>query len=220
MLLYYEDPYLQSCESILVDYVDIDDRFVGLVLDRTCFFPHGGGALGDVGSIDSSQVFEVTINKMTGTIIHPISRLEKNRFPIGMKVTCHIDWNRRYRIMKLHAGSHIMEHFLFSLEPGIRLLGTNVNENRDSSTYEARAPISGENVEKLNRLTNDFVAAAHPITTYQDPDRIGFRIWECNGIRIPCGGVHPRNTAEIGVVGIKRKGTGNRQEIRTVLFGP
>lgn len=219
-LLFYEDAYLQSCESQVVSFVPVNDNFVGLILTKTCFFPHSGGASGDTGRINDMQTFEAILDTTNHIVIHPISIEEQTKFCIHKPVSCRIDWARRYMIMRLHSASHIMEHFLFSLVPQIKLLGTNVNEERDSSTYETQERIPDQIIDQLNRLTNEFIGGSHEIRTYPDNINVSRRVWECHGIILSCGGVHPRNTQEIGAVLIKRKGGSNRQRIRTELCEP
>jgi alanyl-tRNA synthetase len=216
-ILYFSNPRLTLFDAKIVDIFDFDDEFVSLVLDRTCFFPRGGGARGDSGIINQAQVIEAIMDKNRQTVLHQIAKKDKSNFHINMKVSCNIDWDKRLRIMRLHSASHIMEHFLFSLIKDASLVGTNVNEFRDSSTYTASGQISPEHISKLNELSNQFIEQHYPIITYEDANRPGFRIWACGDIEIPCGGVHVGNTSEIGAIVIKKEKGGKQQKIRTEL---
>jgi alanyl-tRNA synthetase len=139
-ILYYSNPRLRRFDASIIDIADFDDQIVSLILDRTYFFPQGGGARGDSGVVGQTKVVDVIMDKNRQTLLHQIAKEDKHNFHIGLKVSCDIDWDRRCRIMRLHSASHIMEHFLFSLVNNISLVGTNVNEFRDSSTYWKRQP--------------------------------------------------------------------------------
>lgn len=213
---YYEDPYLREFEAKVVKIIEIDDQYGALILDKTYFYPRGGGACGDIGLINRVNIDEVIVDKSTGAILHPIRKDETGKFTVDIKVNCLIDWDRRYKVMKLHCASHIMEHFLFELVDGLELVGTNVNDTRDSSTYVG-PQITDDQIIKLNSLSNEFIERDYSILCYSDPENPSYRFWECNGIKIPCGGVHPRNTGEIGNIAIRKEKGGKRQKIRTEL---
>jgi hypothetical protein len=135
--LYYEDPYLQLCEAEVLAVNPIDEAKAGVILSRTCFFPRGGGAQGDTGSLGDVSVSEAITDRLTGMILHLIAIERRESLGVGERVVCRIDWNTRYRVMRLHSASHVMEHYLFELARGLELVGTNLNEERDSSTYSA-----------------------------------------------------------------------------------
>ena len=217
--LYYTDPYLDTFEALIKVLIPLDEEHIGIVLSQTCFFPKSGGAVGDIGTINDFIVEEAIFDEEKKNVIHPIYTKDKDTdiFKIQDSVNCSINWIRRYDVMKLHAASHIMEHFLFKLVPHVLLIGTNVNEKRDSSTYQVEEQISDVIIEELNKCTNIFISQNHTITTYPEKEGSDRRIWECGNIKIPCGGVHPRNTSEIGPVVIKRKGGGKKQKIITQL---
>jgi Ser-tRNA(Ala) deacylase AlaX len=211
---------MRACNSVVIDVASIEEGNIGIVLDKTVFFPRGGGAAGDIGHINGVPVLETIAVKDSGRVIHPVRIVEAgDRFDVGLSVRCEIDWGRRYRIMRLHAASHIMEHFLFSLVPGLELAGTNVNENRDSSTYIG-PEITRETVNNVTQLVNEFVEKNYEIRTYPSKENDWYRFWEAGSIVIPCGGVHPRLTSDIGRVCITKEKGGKRQKIRTELETP
>jgi len=131
--LYHGDPYLREFEA---EVLGIDGNEVEL--DRTAFYPEGGGQVGDTGSIGGIRVVDTRIRN--DRIVHVLEA--PPRFDVGETVGCRIDWERRYRIMRLHSASHVMEYFLFRRLGELRRLGSRVDDRKDSSNYayEGRLP--------------------------------------------------------------------------------
>ena len=98
--LYYEDPYLREFEAVVIA-VEED----GVILNQTAFYPEGGGQAGDIGTLNDVRVIN-TIQR-EGHIIHLVE--EPEAFKVGDEVRGILNWSRRYRIMRLHSASHIME---------------------------------------------------------------------------------------------------------------
>ena len=98
-LLFREDPYLRACEATIVSVHE------GAVeLDRTVFYPLGGGQAGDTGKLGGWRVIDT--RKGADTVLHI---LEPGAAPQpGMKVEIEIDWERRYRLMRYHTALHLL----------------------------------------------------------------------------------------------------------------
>lgn len=214
--LYYRDSYMQMCHATVSKVIERANELVDVVLDRTCFFPQGGGVSGDTGTLNNVPVRAVWLDRTTGEVCHPIARSQLDAIALDQPIHCAIDWNRRYRIMRLHAASHIMEHFLLSILPELRLLGSNLDDRRDASTYSG-PDITDDLIDGLNMRANDFIAVDRSIETYDDAALPGRRLWKCGDIMMPCGGLHPKSTTEIGSIMIRKTRGGKKQEIRTML---
>jgi Ser-tRNA(Ala) deacylase AlaX len=201
--LYYIDPYMKEFTATVVKIIDKNK----IILDQTCFYPRGGGQVGDTGYINDIRVVDTFYEN--GEIVHLLEK-EPN-FKEGDKVIGRIDWERRYRIMRLHSASHIMEYFLFKVCGEVERVGSNVDDRRDCSTY-AYDRLDPEKVKEVERLVNEFISKNLPIETWSDPNNPDFRWWKCGKIITPCGGTHPKNTAEIDSVILKRRRKGRRKE--------
>lgn len=201
--LYWQDPYLKKCNAKVLK---IDNE--KLYLDETIFYPESGGQAGDRGLINGKKVLNTKFDQ-DKNIYHI---MENPDFKEGEEVTLEIDFERRYKIMKIHAASHIMEYFLFQIFGNLKLLGSNCNEDRDSSTYASEEPLTLDSLQKVESLTNEFISNDFPIEVYGDKERKNFRWWKCDKILMPCGGTHPKNTKEIGPVRIKRENGGKGKE--------
>ena len=82
----------------------------GVILDRTLFYPQGGGQVSDIGKLDKEGlILKVeTVFKEGNDIIHQISSSVESKIKIGDTVTGEIDWNYRYGVMRAHSSQHIL----------------------------------------------------------------------------------------------------------------
>ena len=201
--LFNDDPYKTSFKAIVTK---IDDNIVEL--DQTAFYPEGGGQVGDTGVL--SKVKVVDTKKNNGFIQHILETFPD--FEIGEEVDGEVDWDRRYRIMKLHSAAHIMEYFLWQNIEKMDRVGSRVDEKKDRADYVYEGRLPAEGLVKAEKDTNVFLSENHEILIHLDPTDPDIRIWSCGPIKMPCGGTHVKNTSEIGVVKLKRKNPGKGVE--------
>ena len=201
--LYEDDPYLKKFRARVLR---VDSN--GVELDRTAFYPEGGGQAGDSGTIGGVRV--VNTQKDDGTILHVLETTSS--FSVGDEVDCEIDWERRYRIMRLHSAAHIMEYFLWERLGHLERLGSYVDEKKDRADYEYEGRLPPEELKKVEDAANEFLAEGHEIQIGSDPAQPGVRIWRCAEIEMLCGGTHVKNTEEIGRLRLKRKNPGKGKE--------
>ncbi|MBM3291540.1 alanyl-tRNA editing protein [Candidatus Bathyarchaeota archaeon] len=173
-----------------------------VVLDQTCFFPQGGGQVGDIGNLSGIKV----VNSLKeGDLIQHILESESN-FTLNQIVHGQIDWDRRYKIMRLHSAAHLVyyvmqEVFGSSCKPSSSGL---LDDKKDRSDYLFNEPLDRQKLiaveEKVNKLILDSLPISHE--KFNNEDRITWRI----SLFAPmeCGGTHVKNTKEIGKINIKR----------------
>ncbi len=108
-LLYLDDSYLKAMEAEVLEFDEVTPGRYRLVLDQTVFYPVGGGQATDQGKLSSEgwqgKVQEVTIKD--GEVRHILS--SQTPPTVGMKVSGEIDWDRRYKLMKIHSGGHVVD---------------------------------------------------------------------------------------------------------------
>ena len=201
--LYDDDPYLTKFRAKVLGIEGNE-----LELDKTAFYPEGGGQAGDTGLIGGARV--VDTQTKDGRIFHMLEAAPG--FSTGGVVECEIDWDRRYRIMRLHSAAHIMEHFLWKRLEHIDRLGSYVDDEKDRADYAYDGRLPAEELKRVEEDTNLFLANGHEILILQDPARPGIRIWTCGPVEMPCGGTHVRNTDEIGAVRLRRRNPGRGVE--------
>jgi len=211
--LYVENPYQQSFEAT-VEKVDGNKVW----LDQTCFYPESGGQAGDMGTLNGQKVCDTRFDT-ENNIVHTMEGAPV--FKTNDRIKGQIDWDRRYKIMRIHAASHIMEYFLFQVFGPLKLTGSHLNEKYDKSTYVSEDKLDSEKLTEVTEKANAFISQGLPIETWPDEKRPNFRHWKCGEIKMPCGGTHPKNTREIGSIKLKREtGGSGREKVITSLMSP
>lgn len=229
-LLFRADAYAGACEARIVG-VDAG----GIRLDRTVFYPMGGGQPGDTGRLvlaPGSVVEIVDTVKGDGpdTVIH-VPAPDAVMPEIGSRVVAEIDWPRRHRLMRMHTCLHL----LCSIVPGA-VTGGQVGDGRGRLDFDV--PGSGLDKEAIAQRLNELIAAGHPVAprfiedaelsahpelvrtmSVKPPIGLGrVRLIDIAGVDLqPCGGTHIRTTAEIGRVAVTRIENKGRQNRRIVV---
>ncbi|HLS68231.1 MAG TPA: alanyl-tRNA editing protein [Kiloniellales bacterium] len=225
-LLFREDPYLASASARVISAGP-----EGLQLDRTVFYPEGGGQPGDSGRLklpDGRALEVVDTRKGPGPdeVIHILA--EGSDLPeAGTEVELELDWERRYRHMRVHTSLHL----LCALIDG-EVTGGQIGDGKGRLDFNlAQSPDKAWLQKELNRLVQedhrvqprwieDAELAARPelvrTMSVKPPRGQGWvRLLEIDGVDLqPCGGTHVRSTGEIGqleVGKIENKGRQNRR---------
>ncbi|MEJ2293944.1 MAG: alanyl-tRNA editing protein [Candidatus Lokiarchaeota archaeon] len=225
--LYMNDAYLKEWDANIVKVKD--DKYV--VLDKSAFYPRGGGQPCDEGSISRNQdIFKVIyVGKFSGDISHEV---DKPGLKIGDKVHCKLDWERRYTFMRYHTASHLLSNILYS-KADAKITGNQIglDKTRMDFSMEDYAPEKLINfVDEANRI----IVKDAPITIdYMSRDEVmgkpelarlamglpekikEFRIVKIGDIDEQVdGGTHIKNLSEIGkieVIKTVNKGKNNRR---------
>ncbi len=200
--LYY-DAYLKSFRARVLAIEG--DR---VELDGTAFYPEGGGQVGDTGTVGGVRVLDTQIED--GRIVHILEAPPS--FSVGDAVEGEIDWERRYRIMKLHSAAHMMEHFLWLRLGELERVGSLVDDRKDRADYVYDGRLPADDLKRVEEETNRFLAEGHEVSITPDPDEPWIRVWRCGPVEMHCAGTHVRNTSEIGAVRLKRKNPGRGVE--------
>jgi alanyl-tRNA synthetase len=174
-----------------------------VVLDKTCFFPKGGGQAGDTGEISSFRIMNTLIEEKE--VRHIIEGA--TFFTVGQRVHGVIDWERRYRIMRLHSAAHLVyyamqEVFGERCKPASSGL---LDEVKDRSDYLFDEPLDRGKLARVEERVNQLVADGLPITYGPEPGSEERFLWKVAPFpAMACGGTHVRNTSEIGRVSVRR----------------
>ncbi len=219
--LFYEDAYLREFSATVLSCEKENDIYL-IELDQTAFFPEGGGQAPDKGKINSAEIIDVQIKN--DTIIHYC----ETPFEPGEKVTGKIDFQNRFSLMQQHSGEHIFSgvmHSLYSVE------NVGFHMSKDLITVDFDKPVSKQDVEKAEEITNKIIFENRPITvSYPAKDElknIAYRSKkEIEGqVRLvtiencdvcACCGTHVKRTGEIGIVKVTSVSK-NKSGIRVTL---
>lgn len=194
--LYWENPYQKEFDAI-VDRIDANK----VILNQTCFYPKGGGQVGDIGELNGIRVVD-TIKNDADEVIHILEK-DSGLRP-GDMVHGKIDWERRHKIMKLHSAAHIVYNFMQQVYPGVKVASSGiVDDRKDKQDYILPEGWDKEKLTIVEKYANDFIAADKEIKNWTDAD--GIRHWLVEGMpEMKCGGTHVRNTSEIERIAVKR----------------
>lgn len=227
--LYYEDPYMKEFDAKVLE---INENKV--VLDKTCFYPFGGGQVGDTGEINGIKVINtekeveriIRVEEKEGfkeekpigsKIIHILER--EPDFKVGDVVHGKIDWNRRYRIMRLHSAAHFTYYVVREVFGELKIKGSYVDDKKDRLDFEHEGRLDPEKLKEAESRVNELLAKNLEIKRYKDSKNHELLCWKTESLpMMHCGGTHPKNTKEIGRVRLKRKNPGKGLErIETYL---
>ncbi|MBB4285624.1 alanyl-tRNA editing protein [Roseospira goensis] len=225
--LFRTDSYLKSCEATVVAAGP-----EGIRLDRTVFYPMGGGQPGDSGRLTPGDGPPIAISDTckdpdSGAILHIPA--EGTALPApGTRVTAALDWDRRHRLMRMHTCLHLLS----ALVAG-GVTGGGVGDGKGRLDFDL--PEKTLDKQEITAALNDMIARNAPVsmrwitdaeldaqpelvrTMSVQPPRGGgrVRLLEVEGIDLqPCGGTHVARTGEIGpvvVTKIEKKGKHNRR---------
>ena len=151
--LYYADPFLKTFTATVLDCQPGKNGFV-VTLDRTAFYPEGGGQPADHGTLDAAAVTDV--HEKNGVVLHNVDRAVE----IGKTVTGVIDWARRFDHMQQHSGEHICSGLICG-----RYHCDNVgfHMGTDMVTIDFNADIPWEELLEIEAQANQYIYEDHPI---------------------------------------------------------
>ena len=225
-LLYYEDAYLKEFEARVLKTLKIEDRY-GLILDRTAFYPMGGGQPADTGVIKgrSGGIRVTDVQKVRESVIHFAGEI-KGEIREGEEVRGAIDWDRRYAIMRNHTAAHLMgEAVRRATGIPMKIVGSAIDVDKarlDFAHKENLRPLLPEiekiaiDVVKENRLVEvkmmtreeaeKYVERFHESLKTLPPQVREVRIVEIKDWHAcACGGTHLKSTEEIGTVKVLKR---------------
>jgi misacylated tRNA(Ala) deacylase len=229
-LLFRDDGYRRNCTARVQS---IDER--GIRLDRTVFYPTGGGQPGDTGVLrlasgETIAVADTVKGDGPDDVIHAPAPGAAMPEP-GAEIIAEIDWERRHRLMRMHTCLHL----LCAVVPGA-VTGGQVADSRGRLDFD----VPGASLDKgaIAVRLNELIAAGHPVTarwisddelaaqpdlvrtmSVKPPSGSGrVRLMDIAGVDLqPCGGTHVGNTAEIGPVAVTKIENKGRQNRRIII---
>jgi alanyl-tRNA synthetase len=199
--LYDKDHYLREFDAKVIA---VNGNHVEL--DKTAFYAESGGQSGDTGTLNDENV--VYTKNVDERHVHVMEN--EPCFKVDETVHGVIDWDRRYRIMKLHSASHMMEYFLWKHFGYMKRTGSNVDDKKDRADYLHEERLDPETLKKVETDTNNFLVEGHPVSITVDSE--GIRTWRCGPVEMHCAGTHVKNSDEIGLIQLKRKNPGRGEE--------
>lgn len=200
--LFWKDPYMQQCEACVTR---VDGDIVNL--DKTIAFAFSGGQESDYGTIGGFSIKESFKNGLDIDYL-----LENHDLSVGDKVLVAIDFDRRYKMMRLHFCGDMVLQIILTKYPNIIRIGAHVSADKVRMDFEFDQNISCM-FEWLAAELKDIVARDYVITKGFKDESTQLRYWKIDDYdAAECGGTHVNSTKEIGEVKFKRKNLGAGKE--------
>ena len=203
--LYYESAYTQDFTAVVQSCEAVKNGFA-VILDRTAFYPEGGGQPADHGTLGEARVLDV--HEKDGVVTHLCDRA----LSVGAEVGGRIDWARRFDHMQQHSGEHIISGLLCST---FHCDNVGFHMGADVVTIDYNAPITWEQALEVERRANAYIWADHPIRIwYPSAEELAalpyrskkaltgpVRITEFPGAdRCACCGTHVSSSGQVGLL--------------------
>ncbi|MCC0638825.1 MULTISPECIES: DHHA1 domain-containing protein [unclassified Clostridioides] len=208
--LYYTNQYVRDFTAEIIEIREIENKF-HVLLDKTAFFPGGGGQFGDLGKIDNYEV--ISVYEEDKKVYHI---LDKKPIKIH-KVKCSIDWDRREDGMHQHFGQHVLSGCFFKT---FNANTTGFHLGNEYSTVDIEGNLDEEKIREIELLANEIIHQNIQVETLLPTKRELKKIWlrralpntneEIRVVKIgdldtnACCGVHPTSTRELRMIKIKK----------------
>lgn len=233
--VFRDEPYSQACGASIVAVNDMG----GIVLDRTVFYPTGGGQPGDCGVLKTTDGQSVDIATTVkgrdedggpDVLVHVPADGQPSLAP-GTQVSAEIDWDRRHKLMRVHTCLHLL-----SAVVPFPVTGGQVNDGKGRLDFAI--PESNLNKEEITAALNRLIETDSPVgddwitdeelaanpelvktMSVQPPSGSGrVRLIRIEGLDLqPCGGTHVARTSEIGPVTVTKIESKGRQNRRVAI---
>ena len=208
-LLYQEDPSRLVFEAQVVEVLSLQDGRTGVVLNRTYFYPTGGGQEHDTGMLGSARVMDVFKDEAHSYLVHVV----EGEVKLG-PISSHIDVERRLRHMQHHSAQHLLSQCLLQIT-GHETVSANINGYTPSTLDIVASQVSKADLDQAEELANRVIYENRQVKTYfVTPDELetiplrkppkvseNIRIVEIDAFDYSaCGGTHVAYTGSIGLL--------------------
>ena len=214
--LFYKNQYLKEFEGDIVKIAEKEGK-CAIVLDKTAFFPGGGGQWGDTGTLEGERIIDVYEEQ--GEIYHLLEENSKtgvSKFKVGDKVKGIIDWNRRLDGMQHHLGQHLLSGCFFTL---FNANTTSIHIGKDICTVDIIGHLEENQIREAEEYANSIIKERVQVDMFvpskQELKKLKLRralpksneeirIVKIGDLDInACCGVHPSNTLDLQLIKIK-----------------
>ena len=202
--VYLQDPYVTTFRARVVELRELDGK-PAAILDKSAFYPEGGGQPGDRGVLGAAKVLDT--QEQGGEILHLLDR----PLGLGSVIDAQVDWQRRFDHMQQHHGQHLLSAAFETV--GLQTISFHLGER--SCTIDLDSPPDLVKAKTAETRANESIWRDLPIVARdfvgEERSKLPLRKEAVKGDRVvlvegvdasPCGGTHPKRTGEVGCVSI------------------
>ena len=201
--IFWENPYQTELDTT-INSVNGNQ----ITVNSTIFFAFSGGQESDTGSIAGFQVLEA--RKEGKEIVYSLP--EDHGLQAGDRVRMQIDWERRYRLMRLHFAAELVLELVYRLLAHVEKAGAHISIDKARIDFLWSDNISVHFPDLLSEAQSLIDADREIVSAFED-EANERRYWEVAGFaRVPCGGTHLRRTGEVGRIDLRRVNVGRGKE--------
>lgn len=201
--LFWDDPYQTSAVSKVSS---VDDNII--TVEDTIFYAMSGGQESDSGSFNGIEVLEA--KKQNDDILYTFQK--GHNFKVGDSVEIKIDWERRYKLMRLHFSAEVVLEIINKILKVPIKIGANISPIKARIDFELAESISSLLPQVNIEAKKIFDTNSEIISDFSDESKTR-RYWEVKGFsKVACGGTHLKRTGEVGEIQLKRKNIGKGKE--------
>lgn len=209
--IFWQDPYLTQLDTHITSVAGND-----VTVAETIFYAFAGGQESDHGTIGGRRV--VHARKEGKEILYTLE--EGHGLKVGEAVTMTIDWERRYRLMRLHFAAELILELAYQNLEGIEKIGAHISANKARLDFRWGENISAA-IPLLETAARQIVENDAEIVSAYSDETEERRYWEVAGFaRVPCGGTHLKRTGEVGKFFLKRNNIGKGRERIEITVWP
>jgi len=209
--IFWSDPYQTSLQT-QISAIDGND----IRLASTIFFAFSGGQESDRGTIAGHEVLAARKEELD--LVYTLA--DGHGLMQGQVVEIYIDWDRRYRLMRLHFAAELVLELFYKSLAGVGKVGAHIAEDKARIDFvwpESIAPLLPAYTQEAQTI----IDANLDIKCAFDDEATQRRYWEIAGFsRVPCGGTHVKRTGELGQIRLKRNNIGRGKERVEIYLAP
>jgi alanyl-tRNA synthetase len=208
--IFWENPYQTSLQTAIATVNGAE-----VTVDATIFYAFSGGQESDRGSIAGQPVLEARAQGFD--IVYTLPG--QHGLVPGQRVLVEIDWERRYRLMRLHFAAELVLALFYREHPGIEKIGAHIGEDKARIDFAWPKSIAAL-LPGIASAANSLIVSDQKIKSAFDDVENERRYWKIEGFaRMPCGGTHLKRTGEIGPIKLKRDNIGRGRERVEIYLG-
>ncbi len=201
--LFWQDPYLTQLDTYITRVEGND-----VTVEQTIFYALSGGQESYSGTVGPSRVLQA--RKEGKEIVYTLE--SAHALKPGDKVSITIDWQRRYKLMRLHLAAEIVLELVYRNLRSIEKIGAHISQDKARIDFAWHENLS-RLLPALHEQALDIINADREIISAFSDEENEKRYWQIERFaQVPCGGTHLKRTSEIGEIALKRKNIGKGKE--------